>query len=49
MNKENSVNYKSPGMACLTSDKQYIFIPLSRYQLVKQILDTNEQQYISIK
>lgn len=48
-NKENSVNYKNPQMACLTSDKRYIFIPLSRYQFVKQSLDTNKRQYISIK
>lgn len=48
-NKENSANYKNPHMACLTSDKWHIFIPLSRFQLVKQSLDTNKQQYIGIK
>lgn len=36
-------------MACLASDKRYIFIPLSRFQLVNQSLDTNKQQYIGIK
>lgn len=40
--KKNSANYKNPHMACLTSDKRHIFIPLSRFQLVKQSLDTNK-------